>query len=301
MPRTTSWHQEATARAVAAVVLISALFAPGARAASAAPMIVAAGDIACEDVPCPAQRATARLIRRIDPRAVLTLGDNQYDRGALSEFRASYDGNWGRLKARIYPSPGNHEYRTARAAGYFAYFGRRARPGNDGTYSFDLGEWHIVSVNSGRERIRPSQLRWILRDLRRDGHRCELAYWHHPRWSSGRGHRSDPAMAGLWRVMYRAGVDVVLNAHAHSYERFAPLGPTGRRSTFGVREFVVGTGGAPLARHGAPVRGSERRIDDRWGVLQLFLRTGGYGWQFRAVGAGTLDRGSDPCHGAPRN
>jgi acid phosphatase type 7 len=266
--------------------------------AVAGSVVVAAGDIACEGDPCPPQRRTARLIRRIDPTAVLTLGDNQYPSGALHDFRSSYDPTWGRFRGRTYPSPGNHEYGTPGAAGYFAYFGRRAHPRTNGTYSFNLGRWHFVSINSGRGHVTSRQLRWLRRDLVRDRRRCELAYWHHPRWSSGREHGSDPAMAPLWRVLFRAGVDVVLNGHEHNYERFARLSPRGVRAPRrGIRQFVAGTGGADLYRLGAGIRGSQRRIDDRWGVLRLAMRARGYRWAFVGIGGIRLDRGSERCHG----
>jgi 3',5'-cyclic AMP phosphodiesterase CpdA len=269
----------------------------GPPSATAAPEIVAAGDIACPGSPCEPQRLTARLVSRIDPDAVLTLGDHQYERGALEDFRSSYDPTWGRFRSRTRPTPGNHEYLTPGAQGYFSYFGRRARLDGNDTYSFGLGRWHVVSINTGAGPIGSAQLRWVRRDLRRDGHACELAYWHHPRWSSGRGHGSDRSMAPLWRALVRAGVDVVLNGHEHSYERFAPMTARGRVAPLrGMREFVVGTGGASLHPMGRGIRGSQRRIDDAWGVLRLVLRPWTYGWRFKTVDGRALDRGSHRCH-----
>lgn len=281
--------------AVLATALLSAL--PAMPAALAAPDIVAAGDIACAGVPCRAQRGTARLIGRIDPRAVLTLGDNQYQYGALADFRSSYDPTWGRFRGRTRPTPGNHEYGTSGAGGYFTYFGKRARPWRDGTYSFDLGRWHLVAINSGRGYITRAQLRWVQRDLRRDDHRCELAYWHHPRYSSGRAHGSDQGVQGLWRVLFRAGTDVVLNGHEHNYERFALMSPRGQLAPHrGIREFVVGTGGAYLYQLGEPIHGSQRRIDDRYGVLRLILHSARYEWRFKTLNGAALDRGAHLCH-----
>ncbi len=279
---------------VAAAVLASTLVGGP---ASGAPVIVAAGDIACPNRPCDSHRGTARLIGRIDPRAVLTMGDNQYPNGALSDFRASYDPTWGRFKGRTYPSPGNHDYGTSGADGYFDYFGQRARRASAGMYSFNLGRWHLISINTGRSRLTDSQLGWVRRNLANDRHRCELAYWHHPRWSSGREHGSDARMAALWRVLYRAGVDVVLNGHEHNYERFAPLNPAGNRARQGIREFVVGTGGGTeLYDLGGGIRGSQRRIDNRFGVLRMVLRARSYEWRFVAVGGSVLDRGQRGCH-----
>lgn len=274
------------------VVLASAMPAP-----ARPPVVVAAGDIACADDPCRSHRATARLIGRIRPTAVLTLGDNQYPDGGLADYRASYDPTWGRFKARTHPSPGNHEYHTSGAAGYFRYFGRRAHRGTGGNYSFQAGRWHVVSLNTGDRALNSSELTWLRRNLARDRHRCELAYWHHPLFSSGTRHGGDQRMRRVWEVLYRAGVDVVLNGHEHNYERFALLGPSGATRRDGIRQFVVGTGGAghyPLPAEGD--RGSQRRIDSHFGVLRLDLRRAGYEWRFVAVGRGTMDRGRTRCH-----
>jgi hypothetical protein len=269
---------------------------PVADPASGHPEIVAAGDIARKE-PAPPQRKTARLIRRIDPVAVLTLGDNQYPDGTLRQYRHSYDLTWGRFKGRTYPSPGNHDYHTPRAAGYFKYFGRRAHRGSGGMYSFNLGRWHLVSINSRTGRISDRKLRWVRRDLRKNRDRCELAYWHHPRWTSGSRHRPDPHMARLWRVLYRRGVDVVLNGHEHSYERFALMNPAGALAPRrGIREFVVGTGGGHLYPMGTPTFGSQKRIDDRFGVLRMVLRPRSYRWRFIAVDGAVLDKGRHGCH-----
>jgi hypothetical protein len=272
------------------------LMGTGPPAGARAPIVVAAGDIACPGHPCPPQRATARLIGVIDPHAVLTLGDNQYERGSLIEYRASYDPTWGRFQRRTHPSPGNHDYGTAGAAGYFRYFGWRAHRRSGGMYSFDIGRWHLVSIDSGRGRIAAWQLRWVRRDLRRDDHRCELAYFHHPRWSSGAVHGSQPAMAALWQVLVGQGVDVALAGHDHGYERFRRLDGVGRPAPeSGVREFVVGTGGRSLYPFGPAIRGSRRRLQ-RYGVLRLVLHPRSYGWRFVSVGRRILDSGNSICH-----
>jgi hypothetical protein len=197
-----------------------------------------------------------RLIAGIDPAAVLPLGDDQYDDGRLGKFRRSYDLGWGRQRWRSRPVLGNHEYEaSSRAAGYFAYFGRRAGPPDRGWYSYDLGAWHLIALNSNCVLVRcdpgSPQMTWLGRDLAAHASTCTLAYFHHPRFSSG-PHGDDPELLLLrpmWRVLYAAGVDVVLNGHDHLYERFAPMDPHGRADRpFGVRQFTVGTGGPSTTR-----------------------------------------------------
>ena len=285
------------ARSIAAVSLCALMVAlPG--VAGADPLITAAGDIATEE-PSADQIATARLVRRIDPHVALTLGDNQYPDGQLKDYRDSYAPTWGTFKSITRPVPGNHEYHVPGAKGYFHYFGRRAHPKHGGYYSFDLGRWHLLALNSGTGSISTRQLRWVCRDLRRDGSRCEIAYWHHPRWSSGALHGSDKTMAPLWRALFRAGVDVVLNGHEHNYERFAPLAPSGRVApNKGIRQFVVGTGGAGLYPFGRAREGSRRRINHVAGVIRLRLHNKGYRWAFVGTGGGILDDGNGRCHAA---
>jgi acid phosphatase type 7 len=261
-------------------------------AAAANPTIVAAGDIACPN-PCGSERQTARLIRRLRPDAVLALGDNQYNHGALSAYRRSYDATWGSFWSITNPVPGNHEYETPHARGYFRYFGRRAHRSSGGHYSYDLGNWHLIALNS--EVRSRGELRWLRRDLHHDRHPCELAYWHEPRWSSGIEHHGTNVVAPWWRILYRNGVEVVLNGHEHNYERFAPLSPGGRKTARGIREFVVGTGGYYLYRLGRAVHGSQRRLSTH-GVLEMTLRSSSYVWRFAKVGGGTGDRGRTSCH-----
>jgi alkaline phosphatase len=258
-------------------------------------VVAAAGDIACPGAPCAGQRATAAEVRHLHPDAVLVLGDLQYEHGALADFRSSYDPTWGTFKRITDPSPGNHEYETAGATGYFRYFGKRAHPPL-GYYGFDLGAWHVDALNAncdavdcGRER------RWLARDLARNEATCQLAFWHQPRWSSG-PHGSDATYGGFWTALMRAGVDVVLNGHDHDYERFAKLDPSGHFSGRGIREFVVGTGGLSHYPFGPPVRGSQVRVPDRFGVLRLVLSKRSYGWRFVSVRGAVLDQGSTRCH-----
>jgi len=258
------------------------------------PVIAAAGDIAQEGEPSDANEQTADLILDLDPTAVLTLGDNQYDDGELSEFRDSYDLTWGQFKNITHPAPGNHDYHVEGAQGYFDYFGDAANP-PDGYYSFDLGNWHLISVNSG-EGISDQQIGWIRRDLRSDHHECELAYWHHPRWSSGDTHGSDEDMAPLWRLLYRRGVDVVLNGHDHLYERFAKLNASGNLDRQGIREIIAGTGGNSLYDFGDRETGSRVRISE-YGVLTMVLHDASYEWEFlRAEDGKSLDDGRTACH-----
>lgn len=287
-------------RHVATAVVIASVLAGTAPIAMArAPVIVAAGDIGCGGDPCQPQRQTAALIRRMNPRAVLTLGDAQYPDGAYSDFLSSYRPTWGRFIKRTHPSPGNHEYYTQGASGYYRYFGRRAHQNSGGTYTFNIGAWHVVSINTGDGRPESSLIDRVRRNLARDRHRCELAYWHQPAFSSGTEHGSDERMRDLWRMLSNAGVDVVLNGHEHNYERFAPLDARGRpNARSGMREFVVGTGGgSELYRLGSGIRGSQRRIDGRYGVLRMRLRARSYAWKFVSVAGSTLDRGRTKCHG----
>jgi 3',5'-cyclic AMP phosphodiesterase CpdA len=263
--------------------------------------VVAAGDIACPGDPCDGQRATAALVRRIDPVVVLALGDNQYTNGTLAEFEASYDPTWGEFRARTRPVPGNHEYRTDDAAGYFDYFGARASPQTHGDDAFDVGRWRVVALNSAAEgAITEDQLDWVRSELADADRRCELVYWHHPLFSSGAVEGNDPTpdLEALWALLVGEGVDVVLNGHAHQYERFAPLDADGRPSEeTGIREFVVGTGGAtPHAFEAEAAAGSIVRHTDVFGVLELELRPRGYAWRFVSAEGRVLDEGTGECH-----
>ncbi len=263
-----------------------------------APVIVAAGDIARADAPGAPQRATAALIGRIDPRAVLPLGDDQYEMGELAQFQSSYAPTWGRFLGKTFPIPGNHEYLTSGARGYFSYFGARAH-GASGWYAYNLGDWHLVALNSFQGQRPPArELTWLRRNLHRDRHRCQLAYFHHPRWSSS---EDTPAMGAFWRLLQADGVDVVLNGHAHMYERFAPLLPDGSVNPRGIREFVVGTGGESLRSPiTSPSRGSRVR-KAAYGVLRMRLLAGRFRFRFVRIGGSILDRGAAACHGATGN
>jgi hypothetical protein len=271
------------------------------------PLIAAAGDIACqrrrptENGDMCQQKAVSNLFRRWRPTRILTLGDNQYEDGKLSEFRGSFRFSWGRFRGRIRPSPGNHDYHTSGARGYYHYFGRRAGPTRRGYYSFNLGRWHLISLTSECEdvggcREGSPQNRWLRRDLRRHRRFCTLAYWHHPRFSSG-DHGNQEHVAPFWRVLWRYRADIVLSAHDHFYERFAPQTPSGRYSRRGIREWVVGTGGANHYPSKSPRRNSIVRNSNSFGALFLRLKPRGYTWQFLPAGDGHFrDRGRGRCH-----
>jgi hypothetical protein len=224
------------------------------------------------------------------------LGDLQYETGAAW---GPYDASFGRLLSITRPVPGNHEYLTPAAAGYFGYFGSRAGPKGLGYYSFDLGAWHLVALNSECQEAggcgeRSPQTTWLAADLGRSTHRCTLAYWHIPRFSSGQ-HGDHSAYRAMWRVLASRGVDLVLAGHDHNYERLAALDADGQPSRSGIRSFVVGTGGRNLRPVGPPRTGSERRLETEFGFLELRLRAGSYAWRFVGVSGATLDAGSDRC------
>lgn len=264
-----------------------------------APVLIAAGDIAsCSSK---GDEAVARVVARLSG-IVAVLGDAVYEVGSREEFQKCYAPTWGRFRARTRPAPGNHEYKTPNAAGYFGYFGRVAgRPGQ-GWYSYRLGSWHVVVLNSncaavgGCDASSP-QGRWLRSDLRVHRAVCTLAYWHHPRFSSGTEHGSDQRVAPFWQLLYRAGADVVLSGHEHNYERFAPQSPAGRLDRRrGIRQFVVGTGGKSHYPLGPPIANSKVRNDVTFGVLRLDLRRRGYAWKFiPADPGGFTDSGSAAC------
>ncbi len=265
-------------------------------ATSTYPTMVAAGDISPKVIT--AQKATSELVLRLAPTRVLALGDEQYNSGALADFRAYYNPTWGRFKGSTLPTPGNHEYNTPGASGYFQYFGSEAGPNGRGYYSRDLGGWHIISLDSSIARSSGSpQLTWLRADLAATQQRCVLAFWHHPRFGSGADHGNNPSVTPFWTALYLAHADVVLNGHEHDYERFRRQDPQGRTDSRGLREFVVGTGGRTLTQFGAIQPHSRVRIANRSGVLQLVLRPTGYNWKFVAVNGAVLDSGGpDSCH-----
>jgi acid phosphatase type 7 len=260
--------------------------------------LYAVGDIA--DCTTDADEATAAVLDGTEG-PIATLGDNAYPNGTSEEFERCFEPGWGRHKHRVRPSPGNHDYNTRDAAGYFGYFGHAAGTSGEGWYSYDVGSWHVVALNSncravGCGRDGP-QGRWLADDLATHPAQCTLAYWHHPRFSSGL-HGSSEATADLFAILYEAGADVVLAGHDHHYERIRPLDPGGRVDLErGIRLFTVGTGGRHLYPTGLVVPGSEVRHTQTFGVLELRLFDDGYRWRFlRAQGIPFTDGGSGSCH-----
>jgi hypothetical protein len=235
---------------------------------------------------------TAQLLDSI-PGTVFAAGDNAYESGTLNEFTNCYDPTWGRFKDRIRPVPGNHEYFTSGASGYFQYFNNIPS-----YYAYNLGSWRIYALNSEIDVSDSSeQVTWLQADLAANPSQCVLAYWHRPRWSSGNHHGSDIEMQTLWQILENAGADLVINGHEHNYERFAPMGATGQADPLGMREFVVGTGGRELYSFGTILSNSEVQDDTSFGVLKLTLRPTGYDWQFvPAAGSTFTDSGSTDCH-----
>ncbi len=301
---------------------LSALGPQAARAATAAaqdPVIAAAGDIACDPHDpgynggrgtsdrCQ-QKATSDLLMGSGLTAVLVLGDMQYNAASAANIAAVYDPTWGRVKSISHPTLGNHEG-TANA--YFNYWNGLgaadgpAGPRGEALYSFDVGSWHLIALNSNCDDVGcaagSEQEQWLRADLALHPTACTLAFWHEPRYSSGHAH-DNPDMQPLWQDLYDAGAELVLSGHSHDYERFAPMDANGASDpAYGIRQFVVGTGGAFFtglsSRRAA---NSEVAQNNTFGVLRLTLHATSYDWQFVPVAGGTFtDSGSAPCHGPP--
>jgi hypothetical protein len=263
---------------------------PSSTPSSGSVVLVGAGDISsCSQNN---DEATAKLLDGISGM-VFTAGDDAYANGTYSEFVNCYDPTWGRHKARTQPVPGNHEYNTAGAAGYFQYFNNIAP-----YYAYNLGTWRIYALNSEIDASASSpQVAWLQADLAANPNLCVLAYWHKPRWSSGTTHGSTSSMQTMWQVLYGAGAELVLNGHEHNYERFTQMNGTGVATSQGLREFVVGTGGAGLYSFGSILSTSQVHNSSTFGVLKLTLKAGSYDWQFVPVAGSTFtDSGSGTCH-----
>jgi hypothetical protein len=257
-------------------------------------VLVGAGEIArCGTVKA-GDAATARLLDGI-AGTVFTIGDNAYPDGSGSNYSNCYGPTWGRYKSRTRPVPGNHDYHIAGAAGYFGYFGSRAGSPSRGCYSFQLGTWHVIAINS--EANLSAEATWLKADLAAHPARCTLAYWHRPLFTSG-PHGPATQMRPIFRILYQAGAEVVVTGHNHNYERFAPQTPDGNLDAGrGIREFVVGTGGAGLYAFDTRAANSQARYSGGHGVIKLTLNPGSYSWKFIPVPGKTwTDSGSQSCH-----
>lgn len=287
-------------------VLVAAAFrgSPDELAEGETAVLLAAGDIAeCDHQ---GDEATARILARYPQATIAALGDLAYQQGTTAQFEDCYDPSWGKFKDRTRPATGNHDQSTKNAQGYWDFFGSRGGPYDKYYYSYDLGSWHVVVLNSDCWRvdgcdIDDPQAEWLRLDLRRHATLCTLAYWHRPPFSSGRygAPKETDRVRPLWRVLYEEGADVLLTGHEHSYERFAPMDAEGQRDDEGgVRLFVVGTGGGNLRRFkNDPLPTTEVRDDATWGLLKLSLKPTAYDWEFLPVAEGSFtDSGSGTCH-----
>jgi hypothetical protein len=278
------------------------------------PLVAAAGDIACDledieyngGVGIPGachQKQTSDLVMSLRPDAVLALGDTQYEAGTPADYRGSYDPTWGRFKSITRPVIGNHEYGHRSGAGYFSYFGPLAGPNvPGGYYSFDLGTWHLVALNTNCTKVAcgagSPQEQWLRADLATHANRCVAAFTHQALFSSGQ-EGPEPLATPLFDALYEANADLMLTSHNHDYERFAPQTSTGLADPVrGIREFVVGTGGRdlqPFKRTIAP--NTEALNSNTFGVLALRLHPSSFDWQFvPEAGSTYTDSGSQACH-----
>jgi hypothetical protein len=264
-------------------------------------VLIAAGDVAaCQNLA--GAKGTAAILEAHPEATVAVLGDLAYGDGTRQEFSDCYGPTWGRFKDRTRPAPGNHDYHTPHAEAYFAYFGPGSAPGK-GYYSFELGTWHVLSLNSncsdiGGCGVGSPEEQWLKADLASHKGACILAYWHHPLFSSGvkPAHALHPEMVPIWQDLYDAKASVVLNGHEHNYERFANQDPNGNADPKGIREFVIGTGGKDFDPLGAARPNSEVRRWDTFGVLKVTLRKNAYDWEFLPIEGGTFhDEGTGTC------
>ena len=270
-------------------VMLQTLYIPSLQASAASVVLAGAGDIA--SCAYTTDTATARLLDSISG-TVFTTGDNVYPDGTYTQYTNCYHSNWGRYKSRTKPVPGNHEYNTSRAAGYFQYFNNVPA-----YYAYNLGDWRIYALNSNIDVSSTSaQVRWLKEDLAENPKRCVLAYWHHPRWSSGAKYGNNSRYQTLWKTLYDAGAELVINGHEHNYERFKQMNASGSAVSRGLREIVVGTGGAGLYGFGTIRSASEVRNSSTHGVLKLTLNSTSYSWKFVPVaGKSFTDSGTTSC------
>jgi alkaline phosphatase len=283
-------------------------------ALTGAAILIGVGDIAaCDSRGDELTAAIVDSVLRADSvvdveNVVFTLGDNAYPDGSSQDFARCFTPSWGdpakRIMRIIRPSPGNHEHLTYDAAPYYEYFGKNAGSPSKGYYSYNIGEWHAVALNSEivvnglfSDAERAEQLEWLAQNLKDNPKKCTVAYWHHPRFSSG-WHGSDRRLASFWSILYDAGVDLVLSGHDHHYERFQPLTPTGvADSARGIVQILAGTGGGelrglrdPLAPHSAA------RVQGRFGVVKLTLGAEEWRSAFLATNGGVYDASGGKCH-----
>jgi alkaline phosphatase len=307
-----------TDRASPAVAMAAA---PGGSAAIAtngafkvAAVMIGAGDIAgCDQRNDEATAAIVDSVLAADSTAhiedaVFTLGDNAYESGSADDFASCFGASWGnpakRIMKKIHPAAGNHDHRTPSADAYFKYFGDRAGKPGEGYYSYDVGSWHVAVLNSEiivnnrfSDGERDAQEAWLARDLKDHATTCTIAYWHHPRFSSGL-HGSDARLGRVWQLLYASGVDLVLNGHDHDYERFVPQTPAGIAGTpKGITEIVVGTGGEDLRYFGSRAeRNSAARVQGQAGVLLITLGAREWRSVFLGIGGQQLDASGGRCH-----
>ncbi|MGE0551127.1 MAG: metallophosphoesterase [Kofleriaceae bacterium] len=265
-------------------------------------LVIAVGDIASSD---PHDADTADLVDTLDGTIIL-LGDNAYRDGSIDNYADYFEPTWGRFKDRIRPTPGNHEYRTTNAAGYFAYFGAAAGDPDEGYYSFDLGNWHLVALNTNGEDeceeiacdAGSDQEQWLRADLQNNPKPCTLAYWHHPRWSSGE-HGNGAGTHALWQALFDHDAELVLAGHDHDYERFKPLDDQGAVDpSRGITQIIVGTGGRELRDfEGSKPAITEVRNGETYGVLHLRLYDDRAEYAFKPIaGSSFTDSGTVTCH-----
>lgn len=265
--------------------------------ALASATLVGAGDIAS----CTSSKdsKTAALVRKVSG-TVFTAGDNVYPDGSSANYENCYSPAWGVFRGRTRPVPGNHDYENnPGAAGYFGYFGSAAGPAGLGYYAYDAGGWRVYALNSEfaqTSKAYATELAWLTDDLAANPHECVLAIWHRPVFSTGQHGNSD-RMQKFFQLLYTNGAEVVINGHDHLYERYVPMNGYGARRSNGVREFVVGTGGAALYAYKTSSAKIAVRNNTTFGVLKLTLSPGSYSWRFKPTTAGGFtDSGSATCH-----
>lgn len=234
---------------------------------------------------------TAYILSVLKPSLVFTLGDNVYSNGSSSEYKNCYGPTWGAYKSITKPVPGNHEYNTSGASGYFQYFNVPKY------YAYNARAWRVYALNSEVDSSSTSaQAQWLKNDLAANPKKCVLAYWHRARWSSGSDHGSDPKTQALWSILYNAKAELVLSGHSHNYERFAPMNSNGGAVSVGLQEIIAGTGGVGHGSFGTILPASRGRNSSTYGVLRLFLAADRYSWKYFPYQNTYTDSGTIYCH-----